>query len=1841
MVQKIYAFTTGATTFTVPADWNNASNQIIVIGGGGGGGRPPANSGGAGGGGGGGWAERSNTTLTPGSAVTISVGAGGTGASVNGTTGGTGGQTWIRIDGGAVAPTTSAQGLLAAGGLGGGGLAGTRTGGIGGGANVANIGVTIVTGSTGGAGSTTAGTGGGGGGISRINSQTGGGVFVGAPGGGGGGAGQTQSGNASTSSIGGTGGTGYLGSAGGTGGNAAAGGTGSSESGGGGGAGRSNSTAGFNGGTGGPGSRYIVTNTTGAAGAIAASTAIGPGGGGGGGGGNTTANSNGGIGGSCNGNAAYGGGGGGGGGGVLNGGTGGTGGLGIIIIIYNTPELYWIGGSGTWDNANTANWSWTSGGTTAGTVPSATIDATFDANSDAGAGYTVTIGTSAACKNFTFSAPDQTVTLAGSTNLSIAGSMTLTASRLAIGTYTGSFNFTATTTGFTVNTAGNTINSIGFTGTGGGWTLSGAVTCNGTFSHTAGTLALNNQAVTCSIFSITSSTTRTLNYGTTSTVTITGNNGTIIDGSTLTGLTVSGTIPTHTLNYSGSVGTRTISYASTAAGTVTTYPPIAITAGTDSIIFTTSSRIGSLNFTGFSGTWNNAAFSLFGSLTVSSGMTVGAGANTLTFAHTTGTATINSAGKTFDFPVTQSGTTATTVALGANLTLGSTRTYSQTIGTLNISTFVLSTGIFTTNASTTRNITFGAGGYIQITGNSTTVWDGNNATNLTITGTSRVDLTYAGSVGTRIINHGFSGPTAANSPNFNVTAGSDTISIATNSRVSNLNFTGFSGTWTNDTLFMFGNLTTPAVMTVGAGTGVLSFVNTTGTATITSNGELFDFPVTQNGSGGTLTIADNLTLGSTRTFTHTAGTFNISTFVLSTGIFNTNGSLTRNLTFGAGGYIILTNSGVAVWDGATVTGLTITGTSRVDLTYAGSVGTRTITHGSTAGGAITNTINFNLTAGTDGFTITASSWVGSLNTTGFSGTWTMTAYSTTGSMTVSSTLAINSSSTNGPTFVNTSGTATIISNGKTFAFPVTINGSGGTVALGDNLTMSIVGPTLTTGTLSLGSFILNAPVFNSNGSGTRNINFSSGGYIVIPANNATIWNCTNVLNLTITGTSRVDLTYAGSVGTRTINNGGSGGATPINFNITAGSDIITATYHLGTMNFTGFSGTWTNSATYIYGDLITPTTMTIQAGTNALTWLNTTTATITSNGMTYDFPITITTNTAATLALNGNLNMGTTRNLTHNSGTLSLGTFAFTFGTYQTSSISTRSIDFGASGYLRIAGNAAAVWLMLDTSGFSVTGTPRVDFVYSGGTGSRTITHGTNSGIAARAIDVNITAGTDTIVISASGNSSFVRNLNFTGFSGTLNGTNSLTVYGDLTFSPTMTLASTTASLTLLGTTNSTVITNGILVNYNMVVNCGTTTSKILGDDFTQTGTPTFTLTQGTLDLNDFTLTLTGGFVSSVGNTRSISTGPGGGGTIVSNATGTIWNVSTATAFTISGGVQILQLTVPLNTATARSILHGDTAGGTESNALKVKVQAGTGQFTLTGFFGDINLSGFTGTITNNTRTIYGDLILDPGTIIASAASITTFAKSTGAQFVTTNGAVFGVPVTKTGAGTVYLSDNFTGGTNTALTLSQGRIDLTNVTLTVTTVTISGTLARGFDIGTTGQINLTGSGTAWNLASITNFTMTGTGTINAQSSTATTFAGAGYTGYPRLNMGGTGGLTITGANTFTALSNTVNATLTLPSATTTTVGSFLVQGVPTNRVLLRSSTAGSQATLSDASGTVNAYYIDIRDSNATGGASWNYDTLTGINSGNNTGWNFIALPLLPAPGRFMTFFYGI
>jgi hypothetical protein len=273
-----------------------------------------------------------------------------------------------------------------------------------------------------------------------------------------------------------------------------------------------------------------------------------------------------------------------------------------------------------------------------------------------------------------------------------------------------------------------------------------------------------------------------------------------------------------------------------------------------------------------------------------------------------------------------------TLQLAENTTCSATVTL--TSGTLDLSSGnrTLTCNIFSSSNSNTRSILFGTGN-ITLTGNAATIWSCATATNFSYTGTPTVNLTYAGDSGARGVSHGsVAGATEANSLNFNVSAGTDTFGItsAPGNSIKNLNFTGFAGTFSSTIRVIYGDLTLVSGMTLTAGNGTTTFAGTSGTQQITTAGLTLDYPITQNGVGGTVQLQDNLTMGSTRTFTFTNGTLDLNDNVLTAGSVSTSNSNTRSIDFGRNGVINCEGGFTAT----TATGLTTAGRGRIKMSSA-------------------------------------------------------------------------------------------------------------------------------------------------------------------------------------------------------------------------------------------------------------------------------------------------------------------------------------------------------------------------------------------------------------------------------------------------------------------------------------------------------------------------------------------------------------------------------------------------------------------------------------------------------------------------------------------------------------------------------------------------------------------------------------------------------------------------------------------------------------------------------------------------------------------------------------------
>lgn len=630
------------------------------------------------------------------------------------------------------------------------------------------------------------------------------------------------------------------------------------------------------------------------------------------------------------------------------------------------------------------------------------------------------------------------------------------------------------------------------------------------------------QTLTCTGF------TGTLAFGT-NTISL-NSTGTIFTGATT--MTVTGTPLIICTNSSATARTILPGTGITEANSIS----FRVTAGTGTFTISTTPTVRDLDFTdgvnptGFAGSLTMATTTIFGSFKASTGMTCPASSNTTTFAATSGIKTINTAGVTFDRPFTFDGVGGT-FQLQAALTSGATRTCTLTNGTLDLAGYTLTTGVFSSTNSNTRSIAFDSTGKFVLTATTGTVLSMSNATNFTYTGTSRIELTASGA-GRTIVPNSIAA-VESNVLNIYVTTGSDTLTASGAARFLNFDLTGFAGTLTSSSsMRFFGDLVFSSGMTVGSLAGTLVFAKTSGTQTITSAGKTIDQVVTVEAPGAIVRLQDALTLGSTRTFTLTNGTLDLASYTLTTGAFSSNNSNTRSIAFGTGSIVITSNSGT-VWSCATLTNFSYTGNSNVNLTYSGSVGTRSLSHGNIATGTEARAINFNISAGTDAVTLNSTFFANNLNFTGFAGTLTSSNRNIYGNLILSSGMTLNSGVTAVTTFAATSGTKTITSNGKTMDFLVIFNGVGGTWSLQDALTLgSTQTLTLTNGALNSNNYTITTSTFSSTGNGIRSLSLS--GNLISLTSTGTVWT-TSGTGFSMGATDRISLA---SASTQTLSGGG-------------------------------------------------------------------------------------------------------------------------------------------------------------------------------------------------------------------------------------------------------------------------------------------------------------------------------------------------------------------------------------------------------------------------------------------------------------------------------------------------------------------------------------------------------------------------------------------------------------------------------------------------------------------------------------------------------------------------------
>jgi hypothetical protein len=989
---------------------------------------------------------------------------------------------------------------------------------------------------------------------------------------------------------------------------------------------------------------------------------------------------------------------------------------------------FWVGGTGTWDATNTANWSATTGGASGASVPTSADDVTFNASS--GTSFTVTIATGY-----------------NPTVISVSG---------------------------------------------------GAATV---------TLNLNDQTLTCTTFSFTGTAVRTLAWGTSGQIVITGNGTTVFTTQVDTNLTCSGSRNV-VFTYSGSTGTRTI-------GT----PPLTNIAtnslnyifqgGTDTVTLTGASGIVSrdLDLTGFSGTFTTNQMFAYGNVTLSAGLTLTAVATTWNFRGPSGgTQTLTTAGKTLPVSLTVNAPSGT-VLFADNVTIPTTATLTVTAGTLNSNNRTINIGRLVSTGTATRTLAFGTS-TLNITGNAATVMDVTPITGLTITGLTTVTFTYAGAVGNRTItlNSLF---TEAQAFNIVITGGSDVVILGGGMR--DLDFTGFSGTLNASARIIYGNLTLGTGMTVASGATSTSFNNTTGTTTIDTKGRTFQQQMTFAGTGGTRRLLGNVDLG-VRNAAFTAGNLDLNDFTLTAFTAVSSGTLARQIQFGNTGAINLTANGQTTWSFGTATGFSYTGNGRVNLTYAGATGIRSITHGSTAGGSeATQAPPMYVAAGaTDTITTTnLSYWSDLVFEPGANVTLSNTSKFVSGNVILAPGMTITAG-TAGIAFIG-NGIQTFDSANLTTDFPLTVGSgtSNGNLRLANTTTIGNSRlASLASGTLDLNGQTLTVGTWGSTGSFTRAI-YQNGGTFNVDGFNTTVWTMTNSTGFSYPTRPVVNFTYAGSLGTRSVSIVSTANNT-IDFNIVSGSDSFSLTpgFVANNVNFVGFTGTLGTTIRSLYGNLTLGTGMTTTAGSGTTSFIGTTgNQTLVTNGVAIDFPIIIN-STGGNFVLSEPLAIGSTRTLTLTSGNLLANGYNITAGLFNSSNTNNRVIDI--SNVTVTLSGTGTVWNMAATGNATFTATNSNINLSNTSTTARTFAGGN---LTYGNLDIGGATGTSTLTVT--GNNTFAGAL-----------TSTKTVAHTIQFAETST--TTVGGFTVSGSLGAVVtLTSSTAAPHNLVLTGGGTVNTV------------------------------------------------------------------------------------------------------------------------------------------------------------------------------------------------------------------------------------------------------------------------------------------------------------------------------------------------------------------------------------------------------------------------------
>jgi hypothetical protein len=317
------------------------------------------------------------------------------------------------------------------------------------------------------------------------------------------------------------------------------------------------------------------------------------------------------------------------------------------------------------------------------------------------------------------------------------------------------------------------------------------------------------------------------------------------------------------------------------------------------------------------------------------------------------------------------------------------------------------------------------------------------------------------------------------------------------------------------------------------------------------------------------------------------------------------------------------------------------------------------------------------------------------------------------------------SSTSAMTFGGT-GSFTIDTKGVVLGCSVLFNSSTATWTLASDFAVGTSrNIAFDAGTISLASFSLRTPVFNSTNTFNRTIAFGTGKIVITGSAAGTVVNL-NALALGLSGSKRLDISRTS--GTCSINTA----STELNVYVTSGAYALTInSATIGALICTGYTGALSFTAFMsVRGNIVLGTGMSIPSSSSYITVTNTSggTRTITSNGVLFGCPLLISSTGAGAWQLVDALSVGGSLGyISFSGGTLDLNNQAVSALYFEVPGTSTRTLAMGTS-TITLTGTGG--WSHSGV-GLSITGTGTIRFnntvnsTFAGGgyQGYPTVTH--------------------------------------------------------------------------------------------------------------------------------------------------------------------------------------------------------------------------------------------------------------------------------------------------------------------------------------------------------------------------------------------------------------------------------------------------------------------------------------------------------------------------------------